>query len=261
MSTKDVITIVLSGLALAVSLIATVYNAWRQRREGERQFRERITDITAALIDSNAKVAEMDSTPVDQRGPDFDYLRGTEVQRMAALARQADYLITDETSRLLTDVDHLTMAQAFGTVGDTVQAALYWSRACDTAQRVFYRVINKRLYASYLFSLGRPDDGRAQYESAIDDLSASPEGDDQKHSEIGWIYEDWMLSEGRFGFSGQAREVEQKARESYGKIANQQMREWRLAHLTQAGGSLAAPQAATPAVGSLTPMSHPPEPG
>jgi tetratricopeptide (TPR) repeat protein len=259
-STKDVITIVLSALALTVSVIATVYNAWRQRREGERQFRERITDITGALIDATAKVAEMDGTPVDQRAPDFDYSRGTELQRMAALARQADYLITDDTVSLLTDVDFLTMAQAFGAVGDTAQAALYWTRACDSAQRPFYRAINRRLYAAYLFTLGRPDEGRALYKSAISDLrDAAPQADDQLYSGIGWIYEDWMLSEARRGFSDQAREVKRRAQETYGKIADPQLREWSVAHLERTGQWLTvAPEAATPAVPSLAPMRNPP---
>jgi hypothetical protein len=261
MTTKDVITIVLSGLALTVSVVATVYTARRQRREDERQFRERITDITSALINSTAKVAEMDGTPADQREADFDYMRGTEVQRMAALARQADYLITEERMSLLTDVDFLTMAQAFTTVGDTAQAALYWKHACDSAQRPFYRSINKRLYASYLFGLGSEEEGRAQYESAIGDVAeASPEGD-QLYVGIGWIYQDWMLSEARRGFLGQSAAVKQKAQESYEKIADQQLRDGWLAHLEQAAQFLKAPAQAAPPAAGLAPTPRPGGPG
>ena len=229
MSAKDVITLVLSGLALAVSVIATAYGVWRQRRESDRQFLERITDITSALIDARAKVREIDSAPADQKGPEVDYVRGNQVQRMIVLARQADYMVTDKTMRLLSDVNYLAMAQAFAVLGDTAQAERYWALACATPTRAAYQALNRRMYGDYLFNQGRPDEGRAQYESAIGDLSASPEGRD--YSQIGLVYENWMVSEARSGFADQARAVEQKAKESYGRIPNERQREWALTRL------------------------------
>jgi hypothetical protein len=133
-TTNEIITLVLSGLALAVSVASTLYSAWRERTAADRQFRQRITEITDALINSVAKITEMDVMQSDQRSSNHEYLRGTEVQRTASRARQADYLITDQTARLLTDVDYLTIAQAFEVVGDTIQAERYWVRTIEASK-------------------------------------------------------------------------------------------------------------------------------
>lgn len=256
-TTKDIITLGISVLALTLSVVSTIYSAWRQRREAERQFRQRITDITDTLINSVAKVTLMDYLPSDQRSSNHEYVRGTEIQRIAARVRQADYLITDDTARLLTDVDYLAIAQAFGLVGDSVQAERYWALTLEFSQRPFYSATNRRLYGFYLFSQGRPDDGRGQYERAIRDVTESQETrDDQKCVEVGWIYEDWMQSEARFQFPDRAQAMRDRAKAAYQKIGDEAQRQWRLANLErtlQLYSGQAPPEASAPGTTTLTP--------
>jgi hypothetical protein len=70
-SSKDIITLTLSGLALIVSLASAVYSARRMKTEGERQFRERITEIALALIDSGLKIGRLDGVPTEYRNPEY----------------------------------------------------------------------------------------------------------------------------------------------------------------------------------------------
>lgn len=255
MSSKDVITLTLSGLALIVSLTSAIYSARKQKTEGERQFRERITEIALALIDSGLKIGRLDGVPADYRDPAYWYERGTEIQRTAALVRQADKLITAETEELLTDVDYLTIAQAFATVGDNRHAECYYALTLKASQDPFYATTNKRAYAWYLFTIRRSGEGRRQYRSAIEDAKASWVDPEQRSIQVGWIYEEWMQTEARFHFEDRARELRENAREAYASISDIGERSGYLATLERTFELLSAPSSDIPTPGSINPAS------
>jgi hypothetical protein len=171
------------------------------------------------------------------------------------LVRQADKLITDETAKLLTDVDYLTVAQAFAAVGDHRHAERYYGFALAATQDTFYRATNKRMYAWYLFTIRRPDEGRNQYKSAIEDTIRSYADLEQRSIQVGWIYEEWMQTEARFHFEDRARMLRGKAQEAYATISDTGERDGYLTSLDRSFELFSAPPTDLPAPGSINPAS------
>jgi hypothetical protein len=260
-STKDILTLVLSGLALVISLISAWFSAKRQKIDSERQFRGRLTDIGVAMIDSVLKIQKLDAIPYTDRSADHLHERGIELQRTVALARQADRLITKDAEKLLTDVDYLTLAQAFAMDGDTFLADRYWARTLRASQRPLHSATNKSNYAWYLFSTNRPDDARSQYESAVIDLTNSIESEgDWKYLQIGWFYEGWMRMEAQFGFADDASVVRERARDAYAQIVDERERTSRISSLDEsferaigAAGVPPMPGSVNPSLGDMSP--------
>lgn len=116
MTTQDYITSGISALALIVSAAGTTYALRRQKRDAHEQFRARMTEITSALINSMAIIHTAGQEPASA-GRDAGVDVSSEVQRAAVYARQMDFLLTSDTEHLMTDVDYLTLAQAFASVG------------------------------------------------------------------------------------------------------------------------------------------------
>jgi len=241
LSTRDIVTLVLSSLALIVSFVSAWYSAKRQQASADREFRGRLTDVALKLIDSTLKIRKLDGIANRDRSADELNERGIELQRLAALARQADRLITKDTEKLATDVDYLTLAQAFSMDGDTLLAEHYWERTLSASQRPFDLATNKTNYAWYLFTTNRPTDARRQYEGAINDsVTSRKRQEDSRYVDVGWFYEGWMRMEVQFGFFDEAATVREKARETYARIGSEPDRSWRIAQLDESFARLVA---------------------
>jgi tetratricopeptide (TPR) repeat protein len=89
-------------------------------------------------------------------------------------------------------VEYSLVAQALDIVGDIPEADRYWQDAVGASPSDYYRIVNKRGYADFLFRQGRHQAGRKQYEEAASILDN--DSDFNKWTN-GYTYQMWFNSE------------------------------------------------------------------
>ena len=98
---------------------------------------------------------------------------------------------------------------------------MYWKRAVENAQTEFYKIINMRGYADYLFNQGNHEAGRAQYEGALEFFSNDT--DFHKFTN-GHTYRMWYFSESTHVSKRLAEQYFERAKGIYESISNEYTR-------------------------------------
>jgi hypothetical protein len=169
----DIFTIAISILALGVSVISAIFSyrlqslAVRlQSLDSRKSSREQLNSVINELIKLNAENNSLWLTPLELRNVSYYQRVSTITQTAVSLSRQAVYL-AEQLSRLVTDVEFITIAQGLVISGDTILAENYYLMAIDSSTSSFYKVNNTRIYADFLFNQGKHEQGRDLYESAL----------------------------------------------------------------------------------------------
>lgn len=191
MTPKDYITIAISSLALLVSLTSALIAIRRQRQQMRTTLRDQLSDIAQELIKTMAENSVLQSEPVDRRDSQFFAKSSSFSLKLSSLARQANALMEQDRT-LAFDVEHSVLAQALDVVGDSPAADQNWQAAVQASPSPYYRIINKRGYADFLFRQGRHEAGRNEYEEA---LSLWENSSDFKKATNGYTYQMWFVSE------------------------------------------------------------------
>ncbi len=187
MSTKDIISLVLSSAAFVISLISL-----RQKRfETERAIRRELSDAIDKLNKINietAKLWEDGLTPAEQN------LIAVYGQQGVSITRQALYL-AEQIPKRVSDVEYGTLAQALLNLGNLAQAEGYYVKSVEQSPDEFAKALNKRVYAYFLFSIGKVERGRQTFQECLAPFD-SP-GDYNLYAK-GGTYLRWAMAEAIF---------------------------------------------------------------
>ncbi len=191
MDTKDYITVAISGLALSVSLISAMVATRRQNTQMRTTVRDQLASIVQELITTLAENRILQSEDIAKRDALF-YSKGSSFSlKLSSLARQASALIAQDRN-IVFDVEFAVIAQALDVVGDIHEADRDWQAAVAVSSSDYYKIVNKRGYADFLFRQGRHQAGRKQYEEALTILDNN--SDFNKWTN-GYTYQMWFTSE------------------------------------------------------------------
>jgi tetratricopeptide (TPR) repeat protein len=227
------LALVISAIALCISILATIYSATRQQSDRVRSIREQLGKIIQQLIE--AKAEEVKLSEEKRRGSmDNDVF----MQRWQSLhetidsqTRRAISLATDYPN-LDTDIDHAILARSFSLIGEWQQADKSWQCAVASAERAgltYYRMLDLRGYADFLFSRDRFEEGRARWKAALNCLDSN---NDEGKYQNGYTYQLWMRWEA--GETARARNCYKEAHQLYLSISNITMRQSSLRDLEDA---------------------------
>ncbi len=109
--------LILSSVALIVSVISAIFSFRLQKTDSRRSTREQLNGIIRDLIKLNAENNSLWFVPEEQRDQIHYQKQSSMAQTAASLSRQAVYLAEQEPA-LVTDVEFMTIAQGLTLVGD-----------------------------------------------------------------------------------------------------------------------------------------------
>lgn len=191
METKDYITLTISALAFIVSVISTLIAMSRQKGQMRTGIREQLSSIVQELITTLAENSVLQSEPMNNRDVLFYSKSSSFSHKLSSLARQASALIELEPT-IAFDVELSAVAQALNIVGDIPQADKFFQQAIKASPSDFYKIINLRMYADFLFRQGKHQPGRKIFEDA---LGIFDNDSDFNKATNGYTYQMWFVSE------------------------------------------------------------------
>ena len=227
---KDKITIAVSVLALVFSFASATISFQLQKGDSQRTAKELLSKTVAELIDLNTKTATLWFTPEDHRNTLYYQQVSIMSQKAASLTRQALY-IANNNPNIVTDVDFATIAQGLVIVGDNLLADNYWRKAVETSPTNFYKVVNLRGYADFLFRQGSHELARESYQKSLKVFKTDT---DYNKATNGYTYQMWMNSELQNGLYQEAKNHFDRAKGLYESISNPDMKMRNLESLNQA---------------------------
>lgn len=239
---KDKFTMILSMVAIVISLVSATVSIYQQDSSSKRAAREHLSVAVAKLIDLNTRNTMLQGTPPELRDAHFFQQSSTNSQTAASITRQAVFLV-DQYPGVVTDVDYVSIAQGLMIVGDFELADQYMRTAIDKAPSDFYRVINLRGYGQFLFGQGRHEAGRKMYADA---LKIADNDTDFNKNTNGYTYQMWMASEAQNGFEQEAERYYQRAKSLFNSISIDPWRESTLKGLYHARGVYPSPSPGGP---------------
>ena len=223
----------ISTLALAVSILSAVFSYRLQDSDNRRAGREQINKTIGELIQINARSYSLNSTPIPERSTLYYQEIGSLSQIGIALSRQAVFL-ANENPELMTDIEYITIAQGLVIAGDYDLADEYYRRSIASSQNDFYRILNLRPYASFLFNQGQQEAGRDHYERALKIFKNDT--DFNKYTN-GMTHQWWMVSENMNQVQDEAEKHYRNAKTLFGSVSSAFMRDSGLAGLESSRSS------------------------
>jgi tetratricopeptide (TPR) repeat protein len=192
MEARDYITIAISISALILSFISASIATRRQKTQLTTSLRDQLSSIVQELISTISENRVLQNEHITKRDALFYSKASSFSLKLSSLARQASALMTQDRE-IVFDVEFAVVAQALDIVGDYPEADRYWQAAMATSPSDYYKIVNKRGYADFLFRQGHHQAGRKQYEEALGILDNSS-SDFNKYTN-GYTYQMWYGSE------------------------------------------------------------------
>lgn len=193
---KEKITIILSILAVVISFGSAMISMQQNESSSERAVRDQLTATVTELIKLNAANARLYGTPLEKQDPLFFQEASTNSQMAASITRQSVFLVENHPD-IVTDVDYGAIAQGLMIVGDITLADQYMRTATEKSPSEFYKIINLRGYADFLFRQAKHELGRNMYKEALEIFNNDTDFNKQTNA---YTYQMWMVSEGGNGF-------------------------------------------------------------
>ncbi|HEX8456474.1 MAG TPA: hypothetical protein VF656_04055 [Pyrinomonadaceae bacterium] len=230
MEPKDVVTLIISSTALILSLISTVLTLRSKKYEVQRTIRDQVTELIGELIAIETERRKLAFDAGANKDELYFQTMSILNQKTSSLVRQAVYLINQEPL-LITDIEYGTVAQSLTSAGDLPLADEYWRRAINASPSDYYKVLNRRGYAHFLFTQGRYEAGRKQFQEAVTVLDDTT---DFNKLTNGYTYQGWMVSEAGVRQYDEAKRWYERSKATYESIANPAMKKDPLVSLEQA---------------------------
>jgi hypothetical protein len=238
METKDIATLVLSGLALCVSAVAFWVSYQRGQAEQLRAIRQQLTETTDKITETQLEYSRLMFGEAKDNIAMQQSVDGILGQRTSSLLHQAVYLTTLAPA-LVTAVDYNTIAYVSANAGDLVVAETNYVKAIQACLNESSRSAATRSYAVFLFSQRRFEEGRKAFRDAATLIKGA---DNMARMQKGVIYTSWGQCELNNASSrGQAADAFESASSEFMGIDNEVMRQNTLLRLDFAKGSQAPP--------------------
>lgn len=193
MEIKDILGLVFSGLAIVLSIIATIISVVRSRYEKKRILRTELTEALRHIISGTLDNAKLYREAAD----DPEYLGNVSSilnQQNAFLLNEAIYLI-DQIPELVTSTEYDTIAAANANSGHIILAEKFYRKAIEAASTDYYKALTLRSYARFVFSQRRFEEGREHFRKSIASFKG---GDNLVRITNGWTYQIWAWCERNF---------------------------------------------------------------
>ncbi|MFH1893651.1 MAG: hypothetical protein ABIK83_13325 [Candidatus Zixiibacteriota bacterium] len=227
---NDLIPVIISGLALVLSVIATVVSMYRKKYERQRAIRIQLSETLSSIGSTDLEGAKLYH---EKAKADPDYYQSISpilTQQKASLLNQATYLI-EQIPDLASTVDYVAVAFASAGAGDLILADKFYSRAVAVADVEYYKVVALRGYAMFLFTQTRYEEGREQFQNAVKVLTKR---DDFSRYTNGATYQQWAWHEAQnAGAMKRADLMYESALNEYKGISNEHNRGNALRNLEQ----------------------------
>ncbi|MGI9045252.1 MAG: hypothetical protein ACR2FI_00360 [Burkholderiales bacterium] len=152
------------------------------------------------MIKLNASSQLLSQVPQEFRNRVYYHETHTNAHVAALLTRQAIYGVEQEPT-LVTDVEYATIAQNLWISNNQLLAEDFWKRAIRASPNEYFKSLNIRGYADFLFQVERQELGRKHYQQALDLLDNDT--DFNKYSNA-YTHQLWMSSEASNGFNEKA---------------------------------------------------------
>jgi tetratricopeptide (TPR) repeat protein len=227
METKDYLTLAVSVSAFVVSLVTLLLKG----PENRRIIRNQLTDIIGKLNAVQAEARKLSMEKEQERfNPHVNALFAFFNDQRVFLVWQASFLIR-QIPKDVSDIEYALIARAFDAIGDQSQADRYWNKCIQSSQGEYYRSMNLRGYASYLFAQGSFEDGRKKFEESVSSLTG--DSDRMRHAK-GETYLRWALIEREFGFGPEADTLLAKAKATFESLGHKVLKHHGLSILERA---------------------------
>ncbi|HEX6639783.1 MAG TPA: hypothetical protein VF215_01655 [Thermoanaerobaculia bacterium] len=187
----SLLPIVISACALVLSLTSTIFTLRQKRDEMLRTWRDQLTKTISEIVKVDAEISAL--WLVEQSARDERHFQKSSIltQQITSLVRQAIFLAAKDQKHVA-DVEYVCIARALVYSGDLPAAKDYWQRAVAASPSAYYRAINTRAFADYLFANGRHEEARTRYREALSLLDGT--SDFVRNVNI-YTYQMWMVSE------------------------------------------------------------------
>jgi tetratricopeptide (TPR) repeat protein len=227
---KDAATVVIAAVALIVPTLSAWHSRSNKRAEDTRSVRSQMNELVTKIIDVQMQNQKEYREALKKNELEEWQLQSSITnQKLISFARIAVFLDNQGVLES-SDTEYYTIAQALAAGGDPLADA-YWTKAIQSAPNPLYQIFNRRGYADYLFSQGRPKEAQDMYQSCLRILK--DDSDFTRYTD-GYTYRMWGVSERAWGSALEAEAKFANAQEKYQQIQRAQMKEFALRDLAYA---------------------------
>ena len=248
MTTTDIISLSIAGLALFVSLGSAIYTAIYGsggKYDQQRTLRNQLTDVLKQIFDTQLEQVKQYQDAVGKNPLYMQNITSVLSQQNAALLSQATYL-ADQIQELVTPVEYSTIAMASAQMGNYPRANLCAKRAVEMSKDNYFKAIASRIYANILFTQGEVERGRQYFNLAVSLLGGE---DNLDYYTKGFTYQFWAVNEKTFAPSdNRGEKLFENARNEYKKISIQMVQDMAINELELAVNEMNA---------QVSPILHP----
>lgn len=192
-STKDKIVVAISISAFLLSITSTILGERRASANKELSLKEDLSRTLSRVMDLTKENAILykDYSQDPDNHTFFKIQSGNFAQEKTFLIQKAVF-IADQIPHLVSPVEFNTIALATTEAMDLTNAEKYYQLATKTATGPYYVVSAIRSYANFLFVQRRFEEGRNQFQTAVDQF---PGDDDYFRSLNGFTFQMWGYNE------------------------------------------------------------------
>jgi tetratricopeptide (TPR) repeat protein len=224
METRDIITAIIAiiaGLAFIFSIV-NFFLTYRQRAtENRHNTRKALTDVVAELTKVSIAYNQLELEYPQSAQVTIVNLRRNYSNQRRYLANHGEFLAT-QIPELTSDIDCITIAQAFDATGDFIRAQKFFELALDKSPTAALRMWNLRGIARFWFDQGNAQRGRQAYEEALQ-LNV-PDTDSMRYNKAD-TYLLWSRIEDEHGYVDEAKRIRALGQQAANRIGNSQMRQ------------------------------------
>jgi tetratricopeptide (TPR) repeat protein len=227
METKDYYTIIISVIALIVSIFS---NFFQKTKEDKRAIRKNLSDTLESVTKINIENTKLRQNNIEITPENIELRRNYNTQRRILIAH-ADYLISTY-DKIVTEIDCNIVAIAYSNIGDPNRAEFYWKKTIEKSVSLPIKHMNLRGYASFLFNQGKMESGRNKYREAL--MIDLPDTDNNRDM-ISDTYLMWAKSEKSYNNENEANKLIEDASSFCSRIGNKGIRAQRqkqIEHMT-----------------------------
>ncbi|WP_070141346.1 hypothetical protein [Bacillus mycoides] len=154
--------VIVSIIALIVSLVSLYISLRQKKYETERIIREKLTDTFNEITE-----LDVDFIKLEVNINKNVNLTRVFNQKRSFLANQALYFLP-KIETLVSDMEFALLAKTLERTGDLENADYYWRKSMERSSSKCTEIYNMRGYARFLFTTTNIDQGRKMYQEAID---------------------------------------------------------------------------------------------
>jgi tetratricopeptide (TPR) repeat protein len=214
---KDLATLLVSGAAFLLSVVATWFTWRNQGEERARNLRQELTVVMNKLVDADVKSLEAN---LPSKTPAERVISITELNQLRfLLAGQASFLMESMGLEKVTAAECNQLAQSFAQVSNAPKADRYFKLSIEKSDDdQFTHAVANRAYASFLFFQNDVDGGRDHFQTALNLLTTDEDYELETRAET---LRNWAICEFQIGNVTRAQELREKAVRAGQAIKNQ----------------------------------------